>query len=245
VVTTVTISVELTNEDALDRCETGTLHLATRSPGYDTEAVLPGNGWSPLTPEQADALRPRPEAPAGALVELITLTNVPPPDTDPRALADYTPGPRATDCEFLACTDSPAGQLTTTIDHTTSNHLGIHLDNFDQQPTTTRERSRRRLAVNLGPGDRYLILATATIQDIAERLDPRPRYPHTDDVRRFLRDTGRLECIRIRMASGQGYIAPTELIPHDGSTHGATAPSRILFWLGDIRASGLEGTRSS
>jgi hypothetical protein len=38
--------------------------------------------------------------------------------------------------------------------------------------------------------------------------------------------------MRIRLDPGEGYIAPTELLPHDGSTLTATAPSRIAFWLG-------------
>jgi hypothetical protein len=126
----------------------------------------------------------------------------------------------------------PPNQLTTTVDHARGRRLGIHLDNFDQQPTDQREHSRRRLALNLGPGPRYLILTLATIQDIAGQTTDFPRYPHTDDVHRYLREGRELPCLRVRLDPGDGYIAPTELIPHDGSTHGVDQPSRIAFWLG-------------
>ena len=227
-----TISLDVTDPFALDRCEVGTLHLVRRVPGYDTEAVVPGDAWTPLTFEQLNELHPGTDTPAGALIELITFPDAPGYDAEPETIAAYRPRPEAGAHRLLAFTDSPADQLTTTVDHSTGNHLGLHLDNFDQQPTRTREHSRRRLAINLGPGHRYLILATATIQDIADELRPFPRFPHTNDVRRYLSEGGVLRCIRVRMDPGDGYIAPTELIPHDGSTRGATQPSRIAFWLG-------------
>jgi hypothetical protein len=222
------ISFDLTAPGALDRCEAGNLRL----PGYDAEAVVPGDDWTPLTHEQADQLRPRAGTSAGALVELISVTDAPLYDAAPETIAAYRPYPADDEHQLLAFADSPAHRLTTTVDHSTGNRLGIHLDNFDHQPTRTREYSRRRLAINLGPGRRYLVLATATIQDIADELHPFPRFPHTDDIRRYLREGGTLECVRIRIEPGDGYIAPTELIPHDGSTHGVTQPSRVAFWLG-------------
>ena len=173
-----TISLDATDPPALNRCEAGTLRLVRRVPGYDTEAVVPGDDWTPLTHEQANELRPGVGTPAGALVELITLPDAPAYDAEPEMIAAYRPRPEAGAHRLLAFTDSPADQLTTTVDHSTGNHLGVHLDNFDQQPTRTREHSRRRLAVNLGPGHRYLILATATIQDVAAELRPLPRFPH-------------------------------------------------------------------
>jgi hypothetical protein len=228
----VTINVDLADPLALGRCEIGTLRFAVGGLGYDDEAVVPGDGWAPLTPDQADELRSRPGTATRALVELFTLADVPRHDAEPEEISAYKPHPSMNECMFLAFAESPADQLTTTIDHGTGNRLGVHLDNFDQRPTRTRELSRRRLAVNLGPGHRYLVMATATIQEIAEELDPYPRYPHTDDIRRYLCGGGGLACLRIRLGPGEGYIAPTELIPHDGSTQGATQPSRIAFWLG-------------
>ncbi|MEV0972047.1 hypothetical protein [Microtetraspora glauca] len=57
-------------------------------------------------------------------------------------------------------------------------------------------------------------------------------YPHTDDVRRYVADGHPLRCLRIRLEPGQGYIAPTEFLPHDGSTSYAEERSLAAFWLG-------------
>ena len=41
------------------------------------------------------------------------------------------------------------------------------------------------------------------------------------------------------MDPGEGYIAPTELLPHDGSTHDSAEPSTTAFWLGHWTAGRL------
>ncbi|MFJ9440818.1 hypothetical protein ACIRRH_02975 [Kitasatospora sp. NPDC101235] len=40
-----------------------------------------------------------------------------------------------------------------------------------------------------------------------------------------------LRCLRLRLAPGEGYLAPTELLPHDGSTMDIPEPSTAAFWL--------------
>jgi hypothetical protein len=70
------------------------------------------------------------------------------------------------------------------------------------------------------------------IEQISRAMGATIRHPHTNDVRRYVREGHPLRCIRIRLDPGEGYIAPTEFIPHDGSTWGIHAPSRVAFWLG-------------
>ncbi|MFF7994749.1 hypothetical protein ACFZDG_33880 [Kitasatospora xanthocidica] len=41
-----------------------------------------------------------------------------------------------------------------------------------------------------------------------------------------------LRLYRLRLDPGEGYIAPTELLPHDGSTEDQDQPSTAAFWLG-------------
>ncbi|WP_435179434.1 hypothetical protein [Actinacidiphila sp. bgisy145] len=57
-------------------------------------------------------------------------------------------------------------------------------------------------------------------------------YPHAEHIRRYVADGHQLLCLRIRLEPGGGYIAPTELLPHDGSTTGVEQPSVAAFWLG-------------
>jgi hypothetical protein len=41
-----------------------------------------------------------------------------------------------------------------------------------------------------------------------------------------------VRCLRIRLEPGDGYVAPTEFLPHDGSTTGIDQPSVAAFSLG-------------
>ena len=214
----------------LDRCQTGLLRLVRDQPGYASKAALPDLDWTDPTAGALGLPGPAPGTPTGALVEIIALPDAPDHRAHPDAIAGYWPLGRGE--RLLGFTDCPPDQRTTTVDHAHGHRLGIHLDNFDRQPIGRRELSRRRLALNLGPGPRYLVLALATIQDIAGQAADFPRYPHTDDVHRYLGEGRTLPCLRLRLEPGEGYIAPTELIPHDGSTHGFDQPSRIAFWLG-------------
>ncbi|MDT0323164.1 hypothetical protein [Streptomyces millisiae] len=61
---------------------------------------------------------------------------------------------------------------------------------------------------------------------------PERHYPHTEDTRQYVAAGHPLRCLRIRLDPGDGYIAPTELFPHDGSTAGIDRPSVAAFWLG-------------
>jgi hypothetical protein len=61
---------------------------------------------------------------------------------------------------------------------------------------------------------------------------PLPALSPTDDIRRYAAEGHPLRCVGIRLAPGDGYIAPTELLPHDGSTASSDSPSVVGFWLG-------------
>lgn len=230
--------------NAKGRCEIACARLAVDEPGYDPLAVLPEDAWGPLGPHDLAALRPHAHTPDSAVHEVVRL----PIDehrlarirersaefrlADPGRTSPFDPFAGQHPSLFLGHVDNPAGQRTTTVDQRVGRRTGLHLDNFDRLPLAERERSRRRLAINLGPGDRYLILATQDIRDLHAVRPIDGPFPRTEDVRRFVREGGRLRCVRIRFEPGEGYFAPTELVPHDGSTLGFEQPSRIAFWLG-------------
>jgi hypothetical protein len=236
----VTIQVGFTAPSTLqDRCDISSVRLVRDEPGYDPEALLPEPGWVPLIGEQIKALNVGGHD-DGALVEIVRPRHAAPPhDATDEQISGYDPFRGRWSSWFVGFVDNPAGQQTTTVDTHTGSRLGIHLDNFDKLPTARRTESRRRLALNLGPGSRFIVLATNDIQEISQATGITIRYPHTNDVRRYVRDGAALRCIRIRLDPGEGYIAPTELIPHDGSTWGMTARSRIVFWLGRWPAGAL------
>jgi hypothetical protein len=242
------MSTYVASIDALsvkDRCEYASISLVAGEPGYDPEVLLPDDDWAALTPQQIDSLRPPENLADSLLHEVIRLpvrheelarireSSVEFRLSDNRQFIDYDPFGGTYDSTFLGHVDNPPGLRTTTLNQRFDRQPGIHLDNWDKFSIDERKKSRRRLAVNLGPGHRFLVVATEDIEDISARYQFPGEYPRTEDVREFVREGGRLGCVRIRIEPGEGYIAPTEFVAHDGSTAGAGLPSRIAFWLGD------------
>jgi hypothetical protein len=225
-------------DDLRGRCEVGSVRLTKSEPGYDDGAIIPCGDWELLTAADAQRLRPEDSVPDSVLIELVhrPLPAFHPDDADGRraAAARLEPLPGRWPTDLLGCAASTGGQITTTEDHTTRRRIGLHVDNFDRLPCATRHQSRRRLCLNLGPGPRHLLLGDPDIQQICRTLqrDLTRHYPHTDDIRRYVADGHPLRCIRIRLEPGEGYIAPTELLPHDGSTTSTHHPSLAAFWLG-------------
>lgn len=126
--------------------------------------------------------------------------------------------------------------MTTTTDNYEDGRLiGLHLDNWDKLPYADKHTGRRRLCLNLGPGTRYIVLGTIDAQAVCRAIHPNDhshRYPHTQDYRDYVARGRPIRIIRIRLASGEGYVAPTEYLPHDGSTEAQDRPSAAAFWLG-------------
>ncbi|MEV6868153.1 hypothetical protein AB0M44_45130 [Streptosporangium subroseum] len=210
------------------RIDIGNVRQAGNTPGYDDGvAVVPQGDWTPLGGDEADRLRPDDATPTSVVVELVAqpLPAFASDDLQGRLdaataldpLAGHWPRRR------LACTASPPGRLTSTEDSATGYRIGLHVDNFDRLPYPARQNSRRRLCLNLGPDTRYLLVGDRDIKEICRALgrDQNGYYPHTDDLRRYVAEGYPLRCLRIRLEPGQGYIAPTEFLPHDGSTDDA------------------------
>ncbi|MEU8195302.1 hypothetical protein AB0C10_16125 [Microbispora amethystogenes] len=221
------------------RIDIGGVAQVGDAPGYDDKtAVVPTGDWRPLTRDEAEQFRVDETTPPGLVVELVSriLRVSPGADLDARrqAAAALDPVDGRWPREFLACADSPAGCLTTTQDFDNDcRRIGLHIDNFDRLPYSARLRSRRRLCLNFGPGTRYLLVGDLSILEMCQVVgrDQHDYRPNTDDLRRYVSEGNPLRCLRIRLDPGEGYIAPTELLPHDGSTAGAAEWSVAAFWL--------------
>lgn len=97
--------------------------------------------------------------------------------------------------------------LTTTRNHENDGHrIGLHVDNWDKLPYATKHTGRRRICINIGPGTRYLLLGDRDIRSICRALhqDYADRYPHTDDLRRYVGSGHVVLCFRIRLEPGEG-----------------------------------------
>lgn len=231
----------------LDRVEIGSVQIATNEPGYETGAVVPADDWEPVTEQGLASLRSSTDHTADTVIELVR-TSIPDLTTATvqereEAAAKLVTGYQAAPVpRLLATATAQPGQRTTTEDGRTRLRIGIHVDNWDRLTYADRQHGRHRLGINLGPAHRYLLVADHDIQQICQQLhqetsiDLSHHYPHTDDLRRYVAAGRPLRVLRIRLDPGDGYVAPTELTPHDGSTLGATAASTIVFWLGPTGA---------
>ncbi|MFI6451408.1 hypothetical protein ACIBF6_07605 [Streptosporangium amethystogenes] len=225
--------------DIQGRIEVGHVRQAGDTPGYDDGvAVVPREDWTPLSDDEADRLRPDDATPTSVVIELVAQPLPVFASDDLQGRVDAATALDPLEGHWprrrLACTASRPGRLTSTEDSTTGHRIGLHIDNFDRLPYPARQNSRRRLCLNLGPGTRYLLVGDRDIKEICRTLgcDQDGYYPHTDDLRRYVADGHPLRCLRIRLDPGEGYIAPTEFLPHDGSTSGEEAWSLAAFWLG-------------
>lgn len=217
--------------DALhERCDMAAVRTTKDEPEYEEGAVVPSGPWQSLTEEAGRSLEAPQWAPHCTLAEVV---RPPLPDEDDlERLADHLGDENA---HYLGQALARPGMTTTTENYAAGLLLGLHLDNWDKLIHGAKARGRRRLALNLGPGTRYVILGAVDAQAVCRAVHPDDhalRYPHTNDYRAHVAagHPGRL--IRIRLAPGEGYIAPTEYLLHDGSTEGQDEPSAMAFWLG-------------
>ncbi|MDT0267340.1 hypothetical protein RM844_13700 [Streptomyces sp. DSM 44915] len=227
-----------TYDDIRGRCDTAPVRQPGSKPGYDHGAIVPSGDWVPLTADEAERHQADDSASDSIRIEFVRRP-LPPLDPDDLSgrleiAARLDPLNGRWPTTLLGCASSPGNWTTTTEDSTTGRRIGLHIDNFDRLPYPRRHQSRRRLCLNLGPGPRYLLIADHDIQQICRTLhaDLDRHHPHTEDIRRYVAAGYPLRCLRIRLEPGDGYIAPTEFLAHDGSTAGIDQPSVAAFWLG-------------
>ncbi|MFD3677918.1 hypothetical protein [Streptomyces sp. NPDC058613] len=109
--------------------------------------------------------------------------------------------------------------ITTTDNYQDGRRIGLHLDDWDKHNYGQKRTGQRRLALNSGPGTRYILLGAVDAQAVCRAVHPEAyayRYPSTDDYRAHVAAGHPIRCVRIRLARGEGYIAPTEYLLHDG-----------------------------
>jgi hypothetical protein len=99
--------------------------------------------------------------------------------------------------------------------------IGLHFDRWDSLSVDELNRGSNRVSINLGPSDRYFIYLNRTASGMAELLD-RTNRPCRRDVHAigpaFMSAFPDYPIVRLRLRPGDAYIAPTENIPHDGSS---------------------------
>jgi hypothetical protein len=118
----------------------------------------------------------------------------------------------------------PAGIPSSTFDNVHNLFIGLHVDDNDADPISDRKCSRPRSLVNLGKETRYFNFLTPIISHIHTLCDCPSTIASYELAHRFMSLFPKWPVVRIALDPSEGYIAPTQLIIHDGYTVGMTTP---------------------
>ncbi|XZN95124.1 MAG: hypothetical protein ACM65K_19940 [Microcoleus sp.] len=115
-----------------------------------------------------------------------------------------------------------SGLSTATIDNKRGCRNGLHTDSWDGLPLVKKQESTNRICVNLGLDSRYFLFINLTEMDIFEMLgcrDSDVNKPWTRQLtNEFMQRYPDYPVVKLRIAPGEAYIAPTENMIHDAST---------------------------
>ena len=138
---------------------------------------------------------------------------------------------------LIGLNSNQAGLVTTTVNAQRHRRLGIHFDSWDSLPMDMRARSRYRLSVNVGAGDRYFLFMALTAADVLDALKDEVSVASnaTQLLRLALRKSPQRRVYRLRVPPLWGYVAQTDYLPHDGSTFGAGLYDFSTHMLADFR----------
>jgi hypothetical protein len=161
-------------------------------------------------------------------------------------------GPDADDV-FMGVASAPANRSTVAMHRDTGEPVGLHIDNYDGLPVRKRADARNRICVNVGSQSRYLLFLPLQTDFLLSRVELHPQATaqqrklasedHRELVHQYFRLHPHSRIYRIEMAPGEGYVAPTENIVHEGSTLGTGARDYSMVWLGRFRWSGVRSHR--
>jgi hypothetical protein len=107
--------------------------------------------------------------------------------------------------------------LSTTIDRTDGNRIGLHIDQWERRPLGSVRSARNRLCLNLGPQSRYFVFLAIDVFETAAScgIAPDSRFT-TREAQAYLRRHPMTVVYRLRIEPGEAYIASTECLIHDG-----------------------------
>lgn len=142
-------------------------------------------------------------------------------------LAEYIL-PLSLDDESLVCRGiylNPPGLVTVTWDQQANKYIGLHFDSWDRLPIEERQLSSNRICFNLGKQDRYLLFINLSVLAIYSLV----KDPQINSLKNtFLQAYPDYPVIKVRISPGEGYIAPTENIIHDGCSLQRNSPDLHL-----------------
>lgn len=218
---------------------------------YEEGARLPRAPWRPLTEEEAgNLIADRLPQDSSSSVSIVRLPGEFSDDVR-QAIAsgkqeDVVASLRAF-CHLgepvhcIGAGENLPGLETVTVNHSKRKYIGMHVDTWDELDVRSLHLATNRICINVGWSDRYFLFLPYSVTDaarvLAEDLGPDWQAParHTEIGRQFMARFPDVPVIRCRLHPGEGYIAPTENLFHDGSSIGQRYPDRVLTVRGRIR----------
>ncbi|WP_293133573.1 hypothetical protein [Microcoleus sp. bin38.metabat.b11b12b14.051] len=114
------------------------------------------------------------------------------------------------------------GLSTATIDNKRGCRNGLHTDSWDNLSLDRKHEATNRICVNLGRDSRYFLFVNLTEMDIFEMLgysdSPIGKLWTRQLTSEFMQRYPEYPVVKLRIAPGEAYIAPTENMIHDAST---------------------------
>ena len=139
---------------------------------------------------------------------------------------DFTPFLSLSSVLALDPSIDPGNCPSITVDRVSGLRLGLHLDSWDDRDVASRWKSRNRIVVNRGPGDRYVYVVPVPIEEMAESVaSPRGLHP-CEIADTYIRNARSIPCLRMYQQANVGYVCCTERLVHDACVSGAQAESR-------------------
>ena len=130
------------------------------------------------------------------------------------------------------------GMSTTTVDVARGELCGMHFESWESLSLPERFAARKRLSINLGPGPRWFLFVPRTLSSLTASAGA----PDTDaDPTRTVVNTMRtcveeFSCVALCLQAGQAYLAPTESLMHDATSHWSTSVNFSAQFLVDRAA---------
>jgi len=124
------------------------------------------------------------------------------------------------------------GRETVTLDTASGKYLGLHLDSWERYSVEARARSLNRICVNIGAEPRHFLFVNLSLMNItrilAEQSQENADRESESVGPTFMSRFPGYPIMKVRVAPGEAYIAPTDNMIHDASTVGSKTPSVTL-----------------
>jgi hypothetical protein len=97
--------------------------------------------------------------------------------------------------------------------------VGLHLDTLQSEPVATLHRATSRLCLNLGPNPRWFVFLPLDVDAVIDACGlGETDVLYSRHFRQTVVQRAHPPVSRVRLDPGEAYIAPTQLMLHDGQS---------------------------